>query len=346
MRLLFLALLISYPVFAKIKVGVILPLIGPSSSSSCVITKASALTNIEVITYDSGNTISTVITSTQKAIQDKVNFIIAPRTSQEVMVMLDLLKSSPNVISVVPMASHPDITKKHTRVIRMIPSSDFNSERMARLIEKENKNQDLYIVSNVSLPYSEEYAKQVKRHLASGTVRIHNINVISGELNNNSIKALEKNTSPYGIYLPLYTSDVTAVIQQIMNSRVPVKVYTQGGTIDGITQYEDLVRSRPNLSLFINNIWNGKVGRQQLKKYLQIANECKTNPFEFRTMVSFDAFKLIEKKIESGIIGGTNFNVKYKGLLNDYHFDQNRNAISKFYIRKITSAGSQVYEVK
>ncbi len=128
-----LILFIMFPLssYAKFKVAVLLPASGPSFSSTCVIQQVALKNkNLIVETFDSGNTIPDVINGARKAASLGFEYIIGPRTSQEVIAALNTIRDNKKIITIVPMASHPSITKNFSNTIRkqshLKPCKQFN----------------------------------------------------------------------------------------------------------------------------------------------------------------------------------------------------------------------------
>ena len=323
------------------KVAVLFPTEGPASSTVCVIQQA-ALENqqIDLKIYNSGNSLLGVLESVERAINEKVNYIIGPRTSQEALALLERTQKT-NITTIVPMSSHPAITEKFSNAIRLIPSSRFYSKEMAKLIKETSETKKLFIVNNASLQYSEEYTHLMKENLKHSRIKIIQIDFVSGENITAKISKILSENHSVSVYLPLYSADVLPIVEKLSEGKKPISIFTHGGTLDGVDQFVKLTSRKPNIVMFINHLSSGEIQGPYANQFYKVAKHCKTSPNEFRTMIGFDAYKLLEQRL---LKSNDSFNFNFHGVMGIYKFDEFRNTIRPFYVMRIERGSKKLYE--
>lgn len=300
-------LIFSLGVSAKpLKIGLIYPLKGPQSNTMCIseaIINDLNDKNITVLKLDTKNSIEGTLQAAQKAIEEKVDLVIGTRLSQESLAIAELFESH-KIAFIAPFSSHPDITNNKAYIMRMVPTSESYSKILAKNIVFKESPKRLAIVTNLSLPYSQDHSKRLIENIKKLDTKVEFINfeIIDGFSNYANLAEDIKKSNVDILYLPLYIQQVTNILSElkIINNHLKIFIHGAGPLISGkkfnpTLQYiNEISFNSPQLSITLHTVWDCEIEGKLKNHYLKLMKEyCAPFKNELGTAIAYDTLMFL-----------------------------------------------------
>ena len=214
-----------------IKIGVMVPLSGESSSYGFPIQKGILLAkknfnedNIEIVTEDSGCDKDKAITAVNKLVADGVVAIIGEVCSGASMAALPIAEAH-KIIMVSPASTNPGLSGKSNFFFRTVPSDALQGVFAADLLAKDGFKKIGIIYSNE--PYGVGFEKVLKENIVrNGGIVASSVAVESNKIDLKSEVGTIKKSNPDAIYLVSNSPTASiAAIREIRSQGIKVKIF-------------------------------------------------------------------------------------------------------------------------
>lgn len=279
----------------------------------------------------------------ERAAKTGVKIIIGTLSSQEALAAVSKLGNEQ--VLIVPLASHPKVTASGKHVISMVSSSVRYTKLFASYIAKSHtKGEAVFIVKNVSQPYSVFYAEEMERLLSVSKFKVSQFAVNDGFENFDAlIEKIALGNFPI-VYMPLYTSQAAKIYSLLAAKKWRGTIYSQGAINDG-REFFEVLNGPP---IVFNSIWDEKFRGPNKDLFVKIRDKyCKGTAQSVRQIFAFDAFMLLKRYLQrdgvfnfDGALKGT-----FEGLAGTVKFDSNGNAVRDLFLYK-TSDGKTRFLAK
>ena len=223
----------------KIKIGVIAPLTGARADAGEYtknalelaekkINKSNSKYKVDFIIEDSRYEAQTAVSALRKLIDfDKVNFIIGPYGSSEVMAAGPIAEKS-KVLMLVTGAQSPDITNLGDYIFRIIHNSDQEAPIFAKFVSSKMKSNTLHFLA-LNTAITDPYIKLFKPVLESQGKQVGLIEKFDPKANDFRAELTKlKKQEPTDIFLIITPKQGAVLLKQARDIGVKAQFYNIG----------------------------------------------------------------------------------------------------------------------
>ena len=301
---------------------------------------------VNLIIEDSPCDTQSAVNAATKLIEiDKVNFIIGPLCSSELLAIAPIVEKSKTLI-LSPSATSPDITNAGDYVFRNTPSDDLRAEIFANYIYNEARVNELaiiYPIDNVAI----DYVKFFEETFESLGGKI--IGKESYQKNSVDFRTqLSKIKEAKAIFTPNWPVELANILKQSKELGIDANFF-EGFEVMGDPQIKEIAKGLENGVTYIQPITASSTQAKEFKnKYLL------SYSFEppYYAAEAFDAVKLFEKALKNA--NGNTSLVKdelykiqnFQGASGTISFDEHGDVKKPFEIGQVINDKLVTIEIK
>lgn len=301
---------------------------------------------IQTIAYPSNP--ADLKTTSMKILKENYDVVIGPMISHEIQIVAQVLieKQTPLFL---PVASNPELTKLFPATIRMLSTSDHYAQLAAAHAIRSQKTSNILIISNQSLPYSKDYAREFIKQLRLRDFKgqITEYKYLLGQNNFKIIPKILSDSKINFIYAPIYAEDISSLYLTVSDAKISTKIFTHAGIFNA--QPTLLAHYDPKILIQFHGIWDQRVKGEHNERFIKIIEKscglARTKPW---TMAVWDAINLtIATHMKHPSLRALDFvgavrKMAFTGILGKWELGEDNEPIRSLPIYSLTPTGAQL----